>query len=78
VPAAHAVAPAPLQQAPGGEPDGVLGSRAAADGGSSRYGDPHALTPVHRAPLRLVPGAAARVDAAETRDRYRDIPVFPA
>ncbi|MEV6959171.1 hypothetical protein AB0M97_08190 [Streptomyces sp. NPDC051207] len=77
VPAAHAVVPTPLQQAPGGEPDGALGSRAAADGGSSRYGDPQAVSPVQRAPFRLAPGAAVSVDAAGTRDRYRDIPVFP-
>jgi hypothetical protein len=77
-PDAHVVPPAPFQQAPGGEPDGMLGHRAATDGAGSRYGDALALTPIHRAPLVLVPGAAARADAAETRDRYRDIPVSPA
>lgn len=77
-PDAHAAPPAPFQQPPGGEPDGMLGNRAATDQAGSRYGDAPALTPVHRAPLVLVPGAAARVDTAETRDRYRDIPVFPA
>jgi hypothetical protein len=77
-PAAHAVGPTPLQQAPGGEPDGLLGSRAAADGGGSRYGDAHAVTLIHRAPPMLVPGAAACVDAAEIRGRHRDIPVSPA
>ncbi|MER7838829.1 hypothetical protein ABTY98_23875 [Streptomyces sp. NPDC096040] len=73
--APHAV-DAPGHPAPTGEPDGVLGKQAV-DGGSSRHGDAYAVTFDDRGPLRLVPGAAARVDAAGTRDRYRDIPVFP-
>ncbi|HET9380192.1 MAG TPA: hypothetical protein VFP69_05100 [Streptomyces sp.] len=77
-PDAHAAPSAPLRQNPAGEPDGMLGHRAATDGGGSRYGDALALTPVHGAPLVLAPGAAARVEADETRDRYRDIPVSPA
>ncbi|PIB09208.1 hypothetical protein B1C81_12920 [Streptomyces sp. HG99] len=68
---------APAHQAPPGDPTGALGNRSAVDNGGPRYGDPHAVTPNHRAPLRLVPGASAGVTAAETRDRYRDIPVFP-
>ena len=67
---------APTRPAPAGDPDGALG-KSAVDGAASRHGDAHAVTFVDRAPLRLVSGAAARVDAAGTRDRYRDIPVFP-
>jgi hypothetical protein len=68
---------APAHQAPSDNPGGALGGKSAMDNGSSRHGDAHAITPDHRAPLRLVPGAAASVDAAGTRDRHRDIPVFP-
>jgi len=68
---------APAHQAPPGDPTGALGNQSAVDNGAPRYGDPHAVNPNHRAPLRLVPGAFAVVTAAETRDRYRDIPVFP-
>ncbi|MFG2964257.1 hypothetical protein ACGFZS_13355 [Streptomyces sp. NPDC048288] len=67
---------APTRPAPAGDPDGAVG-KSAVDGAASRHGDAHAVTFVDRAPLRLVSGAAARVDAAGTRDRYRDIPVFP-
>ncbi|WP_327317345.1 hypothetical protein [Streptomyces sp. NBC_01235] len=69
--------PAPVQHGPAGDRNGVLGDGAALDGGASRHGDAHAVTPYQRVPLRLVPGSAVRSDAAETRDRYRDIPVFP-
>jgi hypothetical protein len=66
------------RQAPPGDPTGAPGGQAALDSGTPRHGDPHAVvTPSHRAPLRLVPGAPAAVTAAETRDRYRDIPLFP-
>ncbi len=67
----------PAHQVPSDNPDGTLSGKSAVDNGSSRHGDAHAVTPDHRAPLRLVPGAAASVDAAGTRDRHRDIPVFP-
>ncbi|MFF7596186.1 hypothetical protein [Streptomyces mirabilis] len=68
----------PDRQAPPGGPTGAPGGQAAVDSGTPRHGDPHAVvTPSHRAPLRLVPGAPAAVTAAETRDRYRDIPLFP-
>ncbi|MCX5560146.1 hypothetical protein [Streptomyces sp. NBC_00038] len=70
-------APAPAHQAPPGNPTGALGNQSAVDNGGSRHGDAHAVTPYHRVPLRLVPGASAVVTAAETRDRFRDIPVFP-
>ncbi|MFD3585020.1 hypothetical protein [Streptomyces sp. NPDC058683] len=66
----------PSHPAPTGDPDGTLG-KPVVDGSSSRHGDAYAVTFDDRAPLRLVPGAAARVHAAGTRDRYRDIPVFP-
>ncbi|MER5801898.1 hypothetical protein [Streptomyces mirabilis] len=68
----------PDRQAPPGDPTGAPGGQAAVDRGTPRHGDPHAVvTPSHRAPLRLVPGAPAAVAAAGTRDRYRDIPLFP-
>ncbi|MFD7305007.1 hypothetical protein ACFV83_29435 [Streptomyces pharetrae] len=68
---------APAHPAPTGGDSGVLGSRAAADNGGSRHGDVCAVTAVQRAPLRPVPGVLAWADAGESRDRYRDIPVFP-
>ncbi|NEA99874.1 hypothetical protein [Streptomyces sp. SID13726] len=67
----------PAHRAPADQPGGALGGKSAVDNGSSRHSDAHAVTLDHRAPLRLVPGAAAGVDAAGTRDRHRDIPVFP-
>ncbi|MFE9023101.1 hypothetical protein ACFYNL_31655 [Streptomyces sp. NPDC007808] len=57
---------------------GVMGNRSAGDGGGSRHGDAHALSVTQRAPVRLLPGDAARADADEIRDRHRDIPVSPA
>ncbi|MDO0912371.1 hypothetical protein QQM39_16405 [Streptomyces sp. DT2A-34] len=69
---------APVRPAPIDHPSGVLGNRSAGDSGTSRHGDAHAVSLNQRAPLRLVPGAAARVDADETQDRHRDIPVSPA
>ncbi|MFE2563324.1 hypothetical protein [Streptomyces mirabilis] len=70
--------PGPDRQAPPGDPTGALGGQSALDNGTPRHGDPHAVvTPSHRAPPRLVPGVPAAVTAAETRDRYRDIPLFP-
>ncbi|MEV7736661.1 hypothetical protein AB0O75_32025 [Streptomyces sp. NPDC088921] len=80
-PSAHrtttSTAHAPAHQAPSDNPGGALGGKSAVDNGSSRHGDAHAVTLDNRAPLRLVPGAAASVDVAGTRDRHRDIPVFP-
>ncbi|MEV0177904.1 hypothetical protein AB0I54_01160 [Streptomyces sp. NPDC050625] len=67
---------APSSPAPTGDQGGALG-KSAVDNGSPRHGDAHAVTLNDRAPLRLAPGAAARVDAAGTRDRHRDIPIFP-
>ncbi|MER6286344.1 hypothetical protein [Streptomyces sviceus] len=74
---ATSTAHVPSHQAPSDSPGGALSGKSALDNGSSRHGDAHAITLDHRAPLRLVPGAAASVDAAGTRDRHRDIPVFP-
>ncbi|WP_158692695.1 hypothetical protein [Streptomyces roseochromogenus] len=67
---------APGRSAPAGDPDGVLGKQAA-DGNVSGHGDAYALPLDDRAPLRFAPGATARVDAPRTRERHRDIPVFP-
>ncbi|MFF4043770.1 hypothetical protein [Streptomyces sp. NPDC001816] len=73
---AAAAVDAPAQPAPTGDPGGVLGKQAA-DGTASRHGDAYAVTRDGRAPLRLLPGTTARVDAPGTRERHRDIPVFP-
>ncbi|MFI8949298.1 hypothetical protein ACIGO6_22600 [Streptomyces sp. NPDC053750] len=69
---------APVHQAPPGDPDGALDTGSGADNGTPRHCDAHAVTPQHRLPLRLVPGALVRADVTETRERYRDIPVSPA
>ncbi|MFD9394640.1 hypothetical protein ACFWBB_29060 [Streptomyces sp. NPDC060000] len=70
-------APGPVRRAPAGDPDGVLGGVSVLDGGVSRHGDAHAVTPRHRVSTRLMPGGAVRSDETATRDRRRDIPVFP-
>ncbi|NGO48999.1 hypothetical protein [Streptomyces ureilyticus] len=74
---ARGAAQPPAHQEHEGAPRGALGHGSAADNGSPRHGDAHAVAFSNRAQLRLVPGIAAAVTAAETRDRYRDIPVFP-
>ncbi|MFD7707679.1 hypothetical protein [Streptomyces sp. NPDC059786] len=68
---------APPEQAPAGDPTGLLGNRSAVDGGAPRHGDSQAVAPHHRVSMRLVPGAAAVLIAAGTRDRHRDILKFP-
>ncbi|MGW0284678.1 hypothetical protein ACWDXT_16385 [Streptomyces sp. NPDC003236] len=74
---ATAAAGAPAQRpAPPADPDGALGKQAT-DGTASRHGDAHAIALDGRAPLRLLPGTTARVDAPGTRERHRDIPLFP-
>ncbi|MGW7405142.1 hypothetical protein ACWGI9_15645 [Streptomyces sp. NPDC054833] len=73
---AAAPATAPSSPAPTGDQGGAPG-KSAVDNGSPRHGDAYAVTLNDRAPVRLAPGAAARVDAAGTWDRHRDIPVFP-
>lgn len=76
--------PAPAPHAPGtsgapaGRPDGTKGSRSAADHGTPRHADAYAVIAHHRPPLRLVPGATVRAEAAGTRGPYRDVPVSPA
>lgn len=67
----------PAHQTPDGDPAGVPANRAAVDSGTPRHGDAHAVALNHRPLVRLVPGAAVRAAAAGTRDRHRDIPVFP-
>ncbi|GAA3973136.1 hypothetical protein [Streptomyces plumbiresistens] len=68
---------APVHHAPPGDPGGALSGKSAVDNGTPRHGDAHAVTDNNRAPLRLVAGVAARTVADGTRDRHRDIPVFP-
>jgi hypothetical protein len=70
-------ASAPVRHAPPGDPVGVLGGKSAVDNSTPRHGDAHAVTDDNRAPLWLVTGVAARAAADGTRDRHRDIPVFP-
>ncbi|MEV0689924.1 hypothetical protein [Streptomyces sp. NPDC050388] len=70
--------PAPAPHTPGGGPDGTTGHRSAADHGTPRHGDADAVTPGHRLRVRFVPGATVSTEAAETEDRYRDVPVSPA
>jgi hypothetical protein len=69
---------APAHQVPDGTPTSALAATSAVDDGTPRHGDGHAVVLNHRAPLRLAPGSAVRAAAAETRDRHRDIAVFPA
>ncbi|WP_200301870.1 hypothetical protein [Streptomyces adelaidensis] len=73
------VMPMPGQRSPHGDglPTGALGGHAGADNNGPRHGEPHAVTSLHRAPLRLVPGATAVDAAGGTRDRHRDVPEFP-
>ncbi|WP_171060027.1 hypothetical protein [Streptomyces montanus] len=70
-------AQAPVRPAPNGDSKGALRHGSATDNGSSRHGDAQAVTYKDLAQPRLVPGTAAAVTVAETRDRHRDIPVFP-
>lgn len=67
----------PAPRAPGGVPSGLLSGASALDGGASRHGDTHAVTASYAVPVPLMSGGAVRSGAAETRDRYRDVPVFP-
>jgi len=70
-------AQAPVHQVPDGDPTGALGRHSAVDNGSPRHGDAQAVALNERARPTLVPGTAADVTAAGTRDRHRDIPAFP-
>ncbi|MFE7860522.1 hypothetical protein [Streptomyces sp. NPDC057403] len=69
---------APVPQAPGGDPTGVLGNRSAVDSGTPRHGDAQAVALGHRGPQRMLSGVAARAHGDATRDSHRDIPVSPA
>ncbi|WP_282700803.1 hypothetical protein [Streptomyces sp. CC219B] len=69
---------APVRQAPTGDPGSAPGNRSAADSGTPRNGDTHAVALNHTVPLGLLPGTAVRVEADGLRDAYRDIPVSPA
>ncbi|MEU0599592.1 hypothetical protein ABZ484_15295 [Streptomyces sp. NPDC006393] len=71
--APHAPAP-PL---PGGDPDGVVGTRSTADSGEPIHGDLHAVTPGGRAPLPRMRSTATPLAAAGTRDVREDVPVYP-
>ncbi|MEW1826331.1 hypothetical protein [Streptomyces sp. NPDC088196] len=64
-------------QAPAGDPDGAQRNQAGVDNGGSRHCDACAVTLGFRVPVRIVPGVVVGAEAAETRDRYRDVPVFP-
>ena len=74
---APSVRRAPARQAPGGDPDGAPRDQQAVDGGGARHCDAQAVTSGHRAVVRFVRGVAEGAVAAETRDRCRDVPVFP-
>ncbi|MGW4676178.1 hypothetical protein [Streptomyces sp. NPDC004324] len=69
--------PAPARQRPAGDASGALGDRSAVDGAGARHGDTHAVAPEHRVPPRLVPVTSEAATAGRTRDRYRDVPLFP-
>ncbi|MFF3909123.1 hypothetical protein ACFYZJ_24780 [Streptomyces sp. NPDC001848] len=62
---------------PYGDPSRVCGDQPAADAGTPRHGDGHAVVSGHPAPVGLVPGGTAAVTADGTRGRPRDIPEFP-
>ena len=68
---------APAHRAPDGDPGGAPRDQQAMDGGTSRHCDAQAVTSGNGVAVRFVRGVAERADAAETRDRYRDVPVFP-
>ncbi|MEU5340686.1 hypothetical protein AB0H18_07580 [Streptomyces sp. NPDC020766] len=68
---------APVHQVPDGDPTGAPGRHSAVDNGSPRHGDAQTVALNERDRPALVPGAAADVTAAGTRDRHRDIPAFP-
>ncbi|MEU7335891.1 hypothetical protein [Streptomyces sp. NPDC007074] len=70
--------PAPARQGPAGDASGALGDRSAVDGAGARHGDTYAVAPEHRVPPRLVPVTSEAATAGRTRDRYRDVPLFPA
>ncbi|XUL90540.1 hypothetical protein ACQ86D_31150 [Streptomyces galilaeus] len=68
---------APARQAPNGDPGGAPRDQQAMDGGTSRHCDAQAVALDNRVSVRFLSGVATGADAAEIRDRYRDVPVFP-
>jgi len=69
----------PVRQGPSDQPAGVPGNRSSGDNNGPRCADAHAVSvECGRVPVRLVPGAAVRAEADETRDRHGDVPVSPA
>ena len=68
---------APVRQGQDGLPTGALGRHSAVDNGGPRHAEPHALAALPHAPLSLVPGAPVSDTADGTRERHRDVPVFP-
>ncbi|MGW0080474.1 hypothetical protein [Streptomyces sp. NPDC003393] len=79
-PAAHDPSAAPhaaTGQVPGGDPDGVVGTRSTADSGEPVHGDLHAVTSGGRAPLPRTHGTVTPLAAAGTRDVREDVPVYP-
>ncbi|RFU86800.1 hypothetical protein DY218_10300, partial [Streptomyces triticagri] len=64
-------APSPAQR-PGGK-----AGQCAADSGSQRGGDAHAVALAGGAEFGLVPGAGAATASDAVRDRHRDILEFP-
>ncbi|WP_143671946.1 hypothetical protein [Streptomyces caniscabiei] len=68
---------APGRQSQDGLPTGALGRHSAVDNGGPRHAGPHALATLPHTPLSLVPGAPAADAAGGTRERHRDVPVFP-
>ncbi|MEH0419047.1 hypothetical protein [Streptomyces sp. B21-083] len=71
----------PARGLPDGVPHGALGDRVVVDGAGFRHGghgDAYAVGSNQRAPVCLMPGIAPGAAGVEARNRYRDIPVFPA
>lgn len=68
---------APVRQGQDGLPTGALGRHSAVDNGGPRHAEPHALAALPHTPLSLVPGAPVSDAAGGTRERHRDVPVFP-
>ncbi|MFM9554996.1 MULTISPECIES: hypothetical protein [Streptomyces] len=68
---------AAVRQSQDGLPTGALGRHSAVDNGGPRHAEPHALAALPHTPLSLVPGAPVADAAGGTRERHRDVPVFP-
>ncbi|MBD9701816.1 hypothetical protein IHE56_06865 [Streptomyces sp. ID01-12c] len=68
---------APARQSQDGIPTGALGRHSAVDNGGPRHAESHALAALPHTPLSLVPGAPVTDAAGGTRERHREVPVFP-